>query len=80
VDLEAALVSQLQPVLGYEPSRMNLEQAIERVSWEGERGEVTVVLRDSTRFAFQLPGRRTGRVLGAIGGSGPLGAFPGSAD
>ena len=54
-DLEAALVSQLQPVLGYEPSRMNLEQAIERVTWESEREEVTVMLRDGTRFAFQLP-------------------------
>ena len=54
-DFERALAAQLRPVLGYEPGRLNIEQAIERVSWDGELREVSVGLRDNTRFAFQLP-------------------------
>ena len=63
-DLERQLLAQLEPVLGADPSWLSLQQAIERVAWDGQAREVAVSLRDRTRFRFRLlraHGRESGR-------------------
>jgi site-specific DNA recombinase len=63
VDLEPALVRQLEPMVGDRPSEAVLRQTIARVTYNRCTRQVAIELRDGTRFAFRLeqPVRRGAR-------------------
>ena len=54
VDLEPALARELEPTLGDQPSEWTMQQALERVTYDGATREVTVVLQDTTRLEFRV--------------------------
>ncbi len=55
LDLEPSLIRQLEPILGADLSRPILEQAVERVVYEGAMRRVLIQLRDGTRSEYRLP-------------------------
>jgi site-specific DNA recombinase len=59
-DIEAALARQLEPALGDQPSEWSLQQALQRVTYDGATRAVTAVLHDNTRLGFRIeePNRR----------------------
>jgi len=55
VDLETSLIRHLEPVLGNQLSAPILQQAIERVTYEGAARRVAISLRGGTRSEYHLP-------------------------
>ena len=63
VDLEPALVRELESILGDRPSEVLIRQTIKRVTYDSRTRQVVVELADGTRFEFHLaaPNRRGAR-------------------
>ena len=63
VDLEPALVRQLEPILGNQPDATRVRQALDRVTYDSRTRQVSAELKDGTRFEFRLaePNRRGAR-------------------
>ena len=54
-DLEASLFEKLEPMLGADCSTLLFEQSVERVVYDSSTREVSISLRDGSRFAYCLP-------------------------
>jgi DNA invertase Pin-like site-specific DNA recombinase len=54
-DLERSLREHLEPVLGDRFSMLQLQQAIQSISFDSESRRVEVVFQDSTRLEYELP-------------------------
>src|SRR5580704_1786154 len=63
VDLEPALVRELEPMLGDRPNELVIRQALRRLTYDSRTRQVVVELGDETRFEFTLaaPNRRGAR-------------------
>jgi site-specific DNA recombinase len=63
VDLESALVSELEPTLGDRPNDSLVRQTLKRVVYDSRTRQVVVELGDGTQFEFPLalPNRRGAR-------------------
>jgi hypothetical protein len=53
-DLDEALTRRLEPTLGNQPNGVMIQQALERVIYDGVARQVSVTLRDGARFEFTL--------------------------
>ena len=61
IDLEPALVRELEPILGHHPDEVLLRQAIGRIIYDSRTRQVSIELKDATRFDFHLaPANRRG--------------------
>lgn len=54
-DLEPALVGGLEPLLGSGSGELLVQQSVQRVTYDSRSRQVSVELRDTTRFEFRLP-------------------------
>ena len=53
-DMETSLTRQLEPILGDQPSSVMIQQALERLTYDGATRQVSVVMRDGARFGFVM--------------------------
>jgi Recombinase/Recombinase zinc beta ribbon domain/Resolvase, N terminal domain len=65
--LEASLIRELEPILGDEPGEIAIQQSLERVTYDPATRQVSVSLRDGSRFVYSLipkpeRGSKAGRV------------------
>jgi hypothetical protein len=65
--LEASLLRELEPILGDQPGEIAIQQSLERITYDPATRQVSVSLRDGSRFAYSLPAKperpsREGRV------------------
>ena len=54
VDLEASLLSQLEPFLGPQPDRIVLQHSVQGVSYDARTREVAITLLDGSGFGYRL--------------------------
>ena len=54
MDLEPALVRELEPILGDNPNEALLRQTLGRIAYDSRTRQVTVELKDGTRLEFHL--------------------------
>jgi hypothetical protein len=55
VDLEPAVVRELEPILGDRPSDILIRQTLKRVTYDSRTRQVMIALGDGTQFGFPLP-------------------------
>jgi hypothetical protein len=55
LDLEPALVRELEPMLGDRPDEVLIRQTLTRVTYDSRNRQVVVALGDGTQFEFPLP-------------------------
>ena len=70
-DLETSVTRQLERVLGYQVSTPVLQDLVERITYEGNRREVRICLRDGTWSEYVLPEAIRRRKLDASMGRVP---------
>jgi hypothetical protein len=56
-DLETSLVRELEPILGEQPGEIAIQQSLERVTCDPATRQVSVSLRDGSRFLYSLPAK-----------------------
>ncbi|MGI8958359.1 MAG: recombinase family protein [Bryobacteraceae bacterium] len=53
--LESSLVRELEPILGDQPGEIAIQHCLERVTYDPVTRQVSVSLRDGSRFMYSLP-------------------------
>jgi site-specific DNA recombinase len=56
-DLERSLTRELEAILGEQPSEIAIQECLERVTYDPATRQVSVSLRDGSRFLYALPAR-----------------------
>jgi DNA invertase Pin-like site-specific DNA recombinase len=54
-DLETSLVRELELILGEQPSEIAIQQSLDRVTYDPATRQVSVSLRDGSRFVYVVP-------------------------
>src|SRR5207244_13168246 len=64
-DLEAAVMRQLEPIVGEQLSGPVLQQSIDRITYEDSTRRISIMLRDGTQVEYTLPQPNRPGVMGS---------------